>query len=37
MDNQPTQWDNGFFEMLLNHDWQLTKSSGCMAVGTGVY
>ncbi|KLV08818.1 peroxidase [Photobacterium aquae] len=22
----PTQWDNGFFEMLLNHDWQLTKS-----------
>ncbi|MGF1723092.1 catalase/peroxidase HPI [Photobacterium nomapromontoriensis] len=22
----PTQWDNGFFEMLLSHDWQLTKS-----------
>ncbi|MBV7299457.1 catalase/peroxidase HPI [Enterovibrio sp. NIFS-20-8] len=22
----PTQWDNGFFDMLLNHEWQLTKS-----------
>ncbi|MDA0107184.1 catalase/peroxidase HPI [Vibrio sp. La 4.2.2] len=22
----PTQWDNGFFEMLLSHEWQLTKS-----------
>ncbi|NLS11944.1 catalase/peroxidase HPI [Vibrio sp. SM6] len=22
----PTQWDNGFFSMLLSHDWQLTKS-----------
>lgn len=22
----PTQWDNGYFEMLLNHDWALTKS-----------
>ncbi|WP_325894720.1 catalase/peroxidase HPI [Grimontia sp. NTOU-MAR1] len=22
----PTQWDNGFFDMLLNHDWELTKS-----------
>ena len=22
----PTQWDNGYFEMLLNHEWQLTKS-----------
>lgn len=22
----PTQWDNGYFEMLLNHDWELTKS-----------
>jgi len=23
---QPTQWDNGYFEMLLNHDWELKKS-----------
>ena len=22
----PTKWDNGFFEMLFNHDWELTKS-----------
>lgn len=22
----PTQWDNGYFEMLLNHDWELKKS-----------
>lgn len=22
----PTQWDNGFFEMLFNHDWELRKS-----------
>ena len=22
----PTQWDNGYFHMLLNHDWELTKS-----------
>ncbi|QEY16358.1 catalase/peroxidase HPI [Cellvibrio sp. KY-GH-1] len=22
----PTQWDNGYFKMLLNHDWELTKS-----------
>lgn len=22
----PTQWDNGYFEMLLNHDWALKKS-----------
>jgi catalase-peroxidase len=22
----PTQWDNGYFHLLLNHDWQLTKS-----------
>ncbi|CZF82465.1 Catalase-peroxidase [Grimontia celer] len=22
----PTQWDNGFFDMLLNHEWELTKS-----------
>ncbi len=22
----PTQWDNGFFKMLLEHEWQLTKS-----------
>ena len=23
---QPTQWDNGFFKMLLEHEWKLTKS-----------
>ncbi|UAL41639.1 catalase/peroxidase HPI [Shewanella inventionis] len=22
----PTQWDNGYFELLLNYDWELTKS-----------
>ncbi len=22
----PTTWDNGFFEMLFNHDWELRKS-----------
>lgn len=22
----PTQWDNGYFHMLLNHDWELRKS-----------
>ena len=22
----PTQWDNGYFTMLLQHDWELTKS-----------
>lgn len=22
----PTQWDNGFFELLLGYEWQLTKS-----------
>ncbi len=22
----PTQWDNGYFTMLLGHDWELTKS-----------
>ncbi|AIA70749.1 catalase/peroxidase HPI [Pectobacterium atrosepticum] len=22
----PTQWDNGFFQMLLNHEWELRKS-----------
>ncbi len=22
----PTQWDNGYFELLLNHDWKLCKS-----------
>jgi len=22
----PTKWDNGFFEMLFNHDWELQKS-----------
>ena len=24
--SQPTKWDNGFFEMLFNHDWELRKS-----------
>ncbi|WP_372744337.1 catalase/peroxidase HPI [Lutibacter sp.] len=23
---EPTKWDNGFFEMLFNHDWELRKS-----------
>ncbi|NDP37724.1 MAG: catalase/peroxidase HPI [Rhodoferax sp.] len=23
---RPTQWDNGYFAMLLNHDWELKKS-----------
>jgi len=22
----PTKWDNGYFEMLLKHDWELTRS-----------
>ncbi|TXF79640.1 catalase/peroxidase HPI [Chryseobacterium sp.] len=22
----PTQWDNGYLDLLLNHEWQLTKS-----------
>ncbi|TQV77172.1 catalase/peroxidase HPI [Aliikangiella marina] len=22
----PTQWDNGYFEMLFDHEWELTKS-----------
>ncbi|WP_188697302.1 catalase/peroxidase HPI [Bowmanella pacifica] len=22
----PTQWDNGYFEMLFNHEWELVKS-----------
>lgn len=22
----PTKWDNGYFEMLLNHEWELNKS-----------
>ena len=22
----PTQWDNGYFQLLLNYDWKLTKS-----------
>jgi catalase-peroxidase len=22
----PTKWDNGYFQLLLNHDWQLVKS-----------
>lgn len=24
--SHPTKWDNGFFEMLFNHDWELCKS-----------
>jgi catalase-peroxidase len=24
--NNPTQWDNGYFNLLLNYDWELTKS-----------
>ncbi|CAE6936294.1 catalase/peroxidase HPI [Vibrio sp. B1FLJ16] len=24
--SNPIQWDNGFFKMLLEHEWQLTKS-----------
>jgi catalase-peroxidase len=24
--SEPTKWDNGFFEMLFNHDWELRKS-----------
>ncbi|ACR68184.1 catalase/peroxidase HPI [Edwardsiella ictaluri] len=24
--SKPTQWDNGYFEMLLGHEWTLTKS-----------
>lgn len=23
---EPTKWDNGFLDLLLNHEWQLTKS-----------
>ncbi len=23
---KPTQWDNGYFDMLLNHEWKLVKS-----------
>ena len=23
---EPTKWDNGFFDMLFNHEWQLRKS-----------
>ena len=23
--SHPTQWDNGYFDMLLNHDWELKK------------
>jgi len=23
---EPTRWDHGYFEMLLDHEWQLTKS-----------
>ena len=24
--SKPTQWDNGYFDMLLNHEWELRKS-----------
>lgn len=24
--SNPTRWDNGYFELLLNHDWELNKS-----------
>jgi catalase-peroxidase len=24
--SQPTQWDNGYFDMLLNHEWESVKS-----------
>mmetsp|Transcript_33219 Transcript_33219/g.76660 ORF Transcript_33219/g.76660 Transcript_33219/m.76660 type:complete len:736 (-) Transcript_33219:281-2488(-) len=24
--NNPTQWDNGYFDKLLNYEWELTKS-----------
>ncbi|AFU98251.1 catalase/peroxidase HPI [Simiduia agarivorans] len=24
--SNPTRWDNGYFDMLLKHEWQLTKS-----------
>ncbi len=24
--SHPTQWDNGYFDMLLNHEWELKKS-----------
>ncbi len=24
--SHPTQWDNGYFDMLLNHEWKLNKS-----------
>jgi catalase-peroxidase len=24
--SNPTQWDNGYFDMLLNHEWELQKS-----------
>jgi catalase-peroxidase len=30
----PTQWDNGYFDLLLNYDWELKKSPGRrLAVG----
>lgn len=24
--SEPTKWDNGYFDMLFNHDWELAKS-----------
>lgn len=33
--SQPTQWDNGYFHLLLNYDWELKKKpSRRMAMGT---
>jgi catalase (peroxidase I) len=30
----PTQWDNGYFSLLLGYDWELQKKPGrCLAVG----
>jgi catalase-peroxidase len=26
LDHPPDQWDNGYFDMLLNHEWELKKS-----------
>ena len=36
--SNPTKWDNGYFDMLLNHEWELREESGrCVAVGAGRY
>ena len=26
LEAHPTKWDNGYFEMLLKHDWELTRA-----------